>query len=305
MTDAGYTAKACEQNLQAKSANPDAREQNLQARSVNPDDREHILQAKSAKTGARERELQTVSGKGAPACEQSQTASGKDDYDDKVWLLRTAFGQLSGAWAPGDGERFPWVFDELDALDRELDSLSKRELALRLRHLYKRLAYAKGRRGHKSGLAASPVGQASTGKSENANANANAQGDDNMGAVVEVPRDVLVARGEYVARIAAIGEPEKSKFDANKLSVRFTFEITEGKYKGARLAKYYTASFNKGSALTALYRRLFGEPKPGDKIDLDCFLNKDVSIVVKHKEGSDGPFAVVDDVFALEELPAN
>jgi hypothetical protein len=219
--------------------------------------------------------------------------------------LRTAFLQLSGTWGPGDGERFPWVFAELDALDRELDSLSKPELALRLRHLYKRLAYAKGRRGHKSGLTASPVGPAKTGKSENASADANAKGDENMGTVLEVPRDVLLPRGEYAAKIAAIGEPEKSKFDDNKLSVRFTFEITEGKHKGARLAKYYNASFAKGSALTALYRRLFGEPKPGDKIDLDCFLGKDVSIVVKHKEGSDGPFAVVDDVFALEESPVS
>jgi hypothetical protein len=276
MTDAGYTAKACEQNLQAQSANPDARELGLQA----------------------------VSGKDAPAREQSQTATGKDDWDDKVWLLRAAFLQLSGAWGPGDGARFSWVFDELDALDRELDSLSKEQLALRLRNLYKRLAYAKGRRGKKSGLGASPAGQENAGKLENANATANAKGDDNdMGTVLEVPRDVLLPRGEYVAKIVAIGEPEKSKFDPNKLSVRFTFEVTEGKFKGARLAKYYNASFNKGSALTALYRRLFGEPKPGDKIDLDVFLNKAVSIVVKHKEGSDGPFAVVDDVFAFEESP--
>jgi hypothetical protein len=279
--------------VQAKSAKPDARERGLWEESANPGD---------CGQG-----LQTVSGKDGVAREQSQTASGQDDYDDKVWLLRTAFLQLSGAWGPGDGERFPWVFDELDALDRELDSLSKSELALRLRHLYKRLAYAKGRRGHKSKVAASPVGQANTGKSENASAdaNANAQGDESMGTVVEVPRDVLVARGEYAAKIVAIGEPEKSKFDENKLSVRFTFEVAEGKFKGARLAKYYNASFAKGSALTTLYRRLFGEPKPGDKIDLDVFLGKDVSIVVKHKEAADGPFAVVDDVFALEESPVS
>jgi hypothetical protein len=254
-----------------------------------------ILQAKSANHDAHE--------------QISQTTHGRDDYDDKVWLLRTAFQQLSGAWGPGDGERFPWVFRELDALDRELDSLSKSELTLRLRRLYKDLARAKGWRGHKSEVAASPVGQASTGKFENASAdadaNANAQGDDSMGTVVEVPRDVLLPRGEYAAKIAAIGEPEKSKFDENKLSVRFTFEVAEGKFKGARLAKYYNASFAKGSALTALYRRLFGEPQPGAKIDLDCFLGKDVSIVVKHKEGSDGPFAVVDDVFALEESPVS
>jgi hypothetical protein len=277
--------------VQTKSAKPDARERELWAKSAKPGDCGQGLQAQVANHDAHE-----------PI---SQTATGKDDYDDKVWLLRTAFLQLSGAWGPGDGERFPWVFEELDALDRELDQLSKPELALRLRHLYKRLAYAKGRRGHKSALGACPVGQASTGKSENANADANAKGDENMGTVLEVPRDVLLPRGEYAAKIVAIGEPEKSKFDDNKLSVRFTFEVTEGKHKGARLAKYYTASFNKGSALTALYRRLFGEPKPGDKIDLDVFLNKDVSVVVKHKEGSDGPFAVVDDVFALEESPVN
>lgn len=252
--------------------------------------------------------VQTVSYKDGVASEQLQTASGQDDWDDKVWLLRTAFLQLAGAWGPGDGERFPWVFDELAALERELDHLTKSELALKLRHLYKSLAYAKGRRGHTSGLAAFPVGQANAGKSENtdATANATAKGDDDdMGTVLEVPRDVLLPRGEYAAKIVAIGEPKKSKFDENKLSVRFTFEITEGKFKGARLAKYYNASFAKGSALTALYRRLFGEPKPGDKIDLDVFLGKDVSIVVKHKEGTDGPFAAVDDVFALEESPVS
>jgi hypothetical protein len=292
MTDAEYTAKAREQNLQAKSAKPGDGGQGLQAQSANH--------------GACEQISPSWPDKDAPACAQSQTARGQDDYDDKVWLLRSAFLQLAGAWGPGDGEEFPWVFDELAALERELDALSKEELALKLRHLYKRLAYAKGRRGQKSGLAAFPVAAESTGKSENATANADAKGDDDdMGVLLEVPRDVLLPRGEYAAKIVAIGDPVKSKFDQNKLSVRFTFEITEGKYKGARLAKYYNASFNKGSALTALYRRLFGEPKPGDKIDLDVFLGKDVSIVVKHKEGTDGPFAAVDDVFAFEESPVS
>jgi hypothetical protein len=279
MTNTEYTAKVCEQESQTKSAKHGDCGQGLQAQSANHDAHEPI----------------------------SQTASGQDDYDDKVWLLRTAFLQLSGAWGPGDGERFPWVFEELDALDRELDSLSKEELALRLRHLYKRLAYAKGRRGHKSVLGAFPAGQANAGKSENANAdadaNANAQGDENVGTVLEVPRDILLPRGEYAAKIVAIGEPEKSKFDESKFSVRFTFEITQGKHKGTRLAKYYNASFAKGSALTTLYRRLVGEPKPGDKIDLDCFLGKDVSIVVKHKEGADGAFAVWTTSLLLKSRP--
>jgi hypothetical protein len=292
--------------VQTKYAKPGARELSLWDQSAKPGAREHDLQTKSANHDACGQISPSWPDKDAPAGAQSQTASGQDDYDDKVWLLRTAFQQLAGAWGAGDGERFPWVFEELDALDRELDALSKEELALRLRHLYKRLAYAKGRRGHTSKVAACPVGQASTGKSENANANANAKGDDNdMGTVLEVPREILLPRGEYAAKIVAIGEPEKSKFDENKLSVRFTFEIIQGKHKGTRLAKYYNASFAKGSALTALYRRLVGEPKPGDKIDLDVFLGKDVSIVVKHKEGADGPFAVVDDVFALEESPVS
>jgi hypothetical protein len=294
--------------LQAKSAKPVARELGLWDQSAKPGDCEQGLQAQSANHGDHEQISQSWPGKDGVAREQSQTASGKDDWDDKVWLLRSAFLQLAGAWGPGDGEQFPWVFDELAALERELDHLTKPELALRLRHLYKSLAYAKGRRGHTSKVAASPVGPAKTGKSENTDttANATAKGDDDdMGTVLEVPRDVLLPRGEYAAKIVAIGDPVKSKFDENKLSVRFTFEITAGKYKGARLAKYYNASFAKGSALTALYRRLFGEPKPGDKIDLDVFLGKDVSIVVKHKEGADGPFAAVDDVFALEESPVS
>jgi hypothetical protein len=290
MTDSEYTAKVCEQGSQMKSAKPG--------------DPELGLQAQSAKHGAHEQISPSWPDKDGVAREQSQTASALDDWDDKVWLLRAAFLQLAGAWGPGDGERFPWVFRELDALERELDALSKEELALKLRHLYKRLAYAKGRREPKSGLAAFSAGQANAGKSENADSTAKGD-DENMGTVLEVPRDVLLPRGEYAAKIVAIGEPQKSKFDENKLSVRFTFEITEGKHKGARLAKYYTASFNKGSALTTLYRRLFGEPKPGDKIDLDVFLNKDVSIVVKHREGADGPFAVVDDVFAFEESPVS
>jgi hypothetical protein len=292
--------------VQAKSAKTGDRQLILWDQSANPGDCEQNLQAQSANHGAHEQISPIWPDKDAPACEQSRTASGKDDYDDKVWLLRTAFLQLAGAWGPGDGEEFPWVFDELAALERELDHLTKSELALRLRHLYKRLAYAKGRRGQKSGLAAFPVAAESTGKSENATANADAKGDDDdMGMVLEVPRDVLLPRGEYAAKIVAIGDPVKSKFDDNKLSVRFTFEITDGKYKGARLAKYYTASFNKGSALTTLYRRLFGEPKAGEKIDLDVFLGKDVSIVVKHKEGTDGPFAAVDDVFAFEKSPVS
>jgi hypothetical protein len=297
--------EAWEQNLQTKSAKTGDRQLSLWDQSANPGDCEQNLQAQSANHGAHEQISPSWPDKDGVACEQSRTASGKDDWDDKVWLLRSAFLQLAGAWGPGDGERFPWVFRELDALERELDHLTKSELALKLRHLYKRLAYAKGRRGQKSGLAAFPVAAESTGKSENADATANAKEDDDMGVVLEVPRDVLLPRGEYAAKIVAIGEPKKSKFDDNKLSVRFTFEIAEGKFKGVRLAKYYNASFAKGSALTTLYRRLFGEPKPGDKIDLDVFLGKDVSIVVKHREGADGPFAVVDDVFELEESPVN
>jgi len=231
-------------------------------------------------------ESQTLSGNGHPEVSQL------DDYDAKVELLRSAFRNLNAdLWEAGDGERFRWVFEELDELDRKLDQITKGELARRLRFLYKRLGRAK--RGHKKGPRLG------------GDANQSTEEGDSMPIIVEVPKRVLVSRGEHRAKIVSVSEPQASKFDEKKQSVRITFEITDGKYAGERLPKYYTVNFEPKAALGQLWRRLVGPLAKKDKVDLEELVGKECSIVVSHKTGEDGDYAVIQDVFAFEEDPTH
>ncbi|MBI1744680.1 hypothetical protein HYR54_16665 [Candidatus Acetothermia bacterium] len=121
-----------------------------------------------------------------------------------------------------------------------------------------------------------------------------------MSVYVEVPNETLIGRGEHQAKIVTIGKPEQSKFDESKQSVKLTFEITAGKFEGERLTKHFTLSLSSKAALGQLYRRLMGEPKPGERVDLEELLGQEVSIIVTHKAGDDGDYAVIQDVFAPE-----
>jgi len=228
----------------------------------------------------------------------------------KEELLNEAMKHINqDLWQSGDSDRFPWVWTELELIEQAFDELTEDELVRRLRWLYKRIAAAKGRRGHSIGLRASHqyaalVGEAITSESNNSSASAkkNANAERNsMPVFVDVPNETLVGRGEHHAKIVTIGKPEKSKFDETKQSVKLTFEITNGKHEGERLTKFYTLSLTSKSSLGQLYRRLVRELKPGERVEIERELvGREVSIIVTHKEGDDGPYAVIEDVFALD-----
>ncbi len=123
-----------------------------------------------------------------------------------------------------------------------------------------------------------------------------------MGIFVKVPNETLVSRGEHAAKIIAVGQPKPSKFDESKQSVKLTFEISSNKFQGKQLTKHFTLSLSSKAALSQLYRRLMGEPKPGERVNIEDLLGKDVSLIVTHKEGDDGPYAVIQDVFQPQEV---
>lgn len=125
-----------------------------------------------------------------------------------------------------------------------------------------------------------------------------------MPIYVDVPKETLVSRGEHPARIISIGKPQTNKFDDSKQSIKLTFEITDGKFKGERLTKYFTLSLSSKSGLGILWRRLMGEPKLGTQVDLEELLDRDVSIFVAHKAGQDGDYAVIQDVFVPKSVTA-
>ena len=118
---------------------------------------------------------------------------------------------------------------------------------------------------------------------------------------VDVPNETLVGRGEQQARIVQIGGPKPSEFDKNKQSIRLVFEITQGKFKGEKLTKHFTLSLSSKAALGQLYRNLVGDLKPGAQVDLEDLLHREVGLYVNHKDGADGPYAVVQDVFKPED----
>lgn len=126
-----------------------------------------------------------------------------------------------------------------------------------------------------------------------------------MSLYIEVPNETLIGRGEHQAKIVALSRPEPSKFDESKQSIKLFFEITSGKFKGEKLTKHFTMSLSSKAALGQLYRRLMGEPKPGERVNLESLIDQSVSIIVTHKDGDDGPYAVIQDVFALTEESSN
>jgi len=120
-----------------------------------------------------------------------------------------------------------------------------------------------------------------------------------MALYVEAPAAYeLVDRGEHTARVSAISEPEQSKFDPEKQSIKFTFELIGGPFEGQKLSKYYTLSLSKMASLGRLYRVLLGKIEPGERVDIEQLIGQDCAIQVTHKVGDDDEsYAVVQDVF--------
>ncbi|MBI1741610.1 hypothetical protein HYR54_00905 [Candidatus Acetothermia bacterium] len=226
----------------------------------------------------------------------------------KFALLRLAMRCVSYHWKSGDAEHYGWIFDELVELGRDLDKLSLRESRSRLQSLCEKVGAAFEKRSvvHDSerlagSLAAKEKASANPNSSADANtfASANSKEVNQMSVFAEVPKETLVGRGEHQAKIVAIGQPEKSKFDETKQSLKLTFEILSGKFKSEKLTKYFTLSLKSKANLGQVYRRLAGEPKQGERVDLERDLvGREVSIIVTHKDGEDGPYAVIEDVFA-------
>jgi hypothetical protein len=224
---------------------------------------------------------------------EKPAGSKADDYDVKVLLLRAAFRHLSSSvWEAGGGERYSWVWEELDALERELGTMSQSELARRLRWLYKKLAYAKGRQGNQSQLAATLTARETASPPIT-------KGDDAMPLYLEVPDETPFRPATYRARIASVEERE-SKYGS---CVLMSFEVTqEGKYKGRRLSKMLKASLASTSKLGTIYRRLCGEPKPGAQVDLEADLvGQEVDLLVKPETQDGRTVNRVEDVFPVEE----
>lgn len=225
--------------------------------------------------------------------EKMQTGTKADDYDMKVLLLRAAFRHLSSsAWEAGGSERYSWVWEELDTLDRELGTISQSKLARRLRYLYKRLAYAKGKRGNRSKLTATLAATQTASKT-------NTQRGDTMPVYLEVPDEAPFKPGTYRAQIVSV-EDREGKYGQ---CVLLTFEVTQdGKYKGRRLSKMLKPSLASTSKLGAIYRRLCGEPKPGAHVDLEADLvGQEVELMVKPEVRDGRTVNKVEDVFAVEE----
>jgi len=112
------------------------------------------------------------------------------------------------------------------------------------------------------------------------------------------PAYELVERGEHPARITTISEPEQSKFDPEKESIKITFELTGGPFEGQLLGKYYTLSLSKMASLGKLYRTLVGKIDPGQRVDVEQLIGRDCAVQVTHKIGDDDEqYAVVQDVF--------
>ncbi len=226
------------------------------------------------------------------------------ELDRKVALMRLTAHYLS--------ESEDWKLSGIDhlwdELARDADRLSYIELRARVRGLFKQIAAVKGRRhservGGELAAADYASAQSNPFTSTDANAQPNAERKATMPTYVEYKPETLVDRGDHPATIVTVGKPEISKFDENKQSIRITFEITDGKFKSERLSRYYGLNLSSKAALGQLYRRLVGEPTPG-RNDLDLLLEQKVSIFVAHKDGDDGPYAVVQDIFALQAAQA-
>lgn len=77
----------------------------------------------------------------APQAQEHPGAEG----EEKVAFLQKAYRELAKLWDPGDGERFPGVYQELDRIEGSADALSLDDLKERLRSLY--VEYRKDKEG--------------------------------------------------------------------------------------------------------------------------------------------------------------
>jgi len=209
--------------------------------------------------------------------------------------------------------RYPWTWDGVEQIERELAGLTFEQTRSRINQLLKRLSCARGKRhtveSSKSrqdrpywqeadfGQDAKRDGADHRGEGTNTNTN---EGDETMAIYVEAPQMYeLVERGEHPAKVSALSEPEVSKFDPEKQSIKVTFELTGGPFEGQRLSKFYTLSLSKMASLGKLYRTLLGKVEPGERVDIEKLIGCACAVQVTHKLGDDDEnYAVVQDVFA-------
>jgi len=235
------------------------------------------------------------------------------DLDDKrVVLINNMVTYLHTLKGQEIVRRWPWVWDGVAKIERELSDLTFEQVRSRINSLLKRLCYARGKRGRQNSGCDAPYRQdesfgqdaALRQKMRHKNAETNTTNElskgEPMAIFVETPQAYeLIDRGEYSARISAISAPEQNKFDPEKQSIKVTFELTTGgPFEGQQLTKYYTLSLSKMAGLGKLWRSLKGKLEPSERVDLEQLIGCLCAVQVTHKIGDDDePYAVIQDVF--------
>jgi len=223
-----------------------------------------------------------------------QVAEENQELSAKLHLLRSVWKRLNlDIWQPGDAKRHPWLYAQIESIEKAFTRMTYLELREKLQELYRKFVAAK-ETAKGSVQAFGQYSEQTAGESGKPNLKGG-----EMPRTLSVPEEKnnVVARGEHVAKIDVIGPSEPSKFDPSKRCIKISFKVTEGDFTDSVLNKMYTEAMGSKSELGKLWRRLFGDPQPGTEVDLEDMLDHSVAIVVTHKEGDDGDYAVIQDVF--------
>jgi len=250
-----------------------------------------------------------------------------DPDDERVVLVDQFVAYLSTLKGQEIVRRWPWVWDGVEKIERELSGLTLAQVRARINQLLKKLSLARGKRHTVESSKSRQDGPywqdlemfgamantnewhitdrdgASCQANEHEKQNTktiNVKENDQMSIYVKAPQAYeLVERGEHPAKIASISEPEPSKFDPDKQSVKITFALSGGSFDGQLLSKYYTLSLSKMASLGKLYRVLVGKIDPGQRVDIEQLIGRDCAVQVTHKIGDDDEqYAAIQAVFA-------
>ena len=122
-----------------------------------------------------------------------------------------------------------------------------------------------------------------------------------------VPPENLVSEGTHQAKIIEVSQPETHRFAENKQSIKLTFEITQGAYRGSQLPKWLTFTLWSTSTLGQLVRKLLklADLKVGQRVDLEELIGHETEIEVVHKDGDQGKYAAIKNVAGITSEDAD